>query len=404
MFSAACISSAAFFGNGGAVVAGEVKMVKTGLVGQKMSFCDADFKSAMCVSDFNTLKITKIPSSLEGTLLISGRRVGEGREINRRNIGGLVFVPASSSVTECSFSFTLDGGHEVECVLKFIDKVNYAPKADAIATVKTQENITVFGRMSAIDPEGDNLEYIVVSYPKYGAVSVLDDGKFAYTPSENYTGDDNFSYVVRDEWGNYSSPVKVGLTVSERMCETVYADMENREEYNAAVTMTAMGIMGGQILGDDVYFNPDVEISRAEFITLLMKSAGISAKGEYYSTYFDDDDAIPQPLKPYVATAQKMGIINGDFKDGKLLFSPNERITRYEAAKIIATLLELDEVSEDEIYEGDENAPVWARSALSAMCTLGIYDSEDAFDSAASITRGDTAQYLYRIMNIGKNK
>ena len=64
----------------------------------------------------------------------------------------------------------------------------------------------------------------------------------------------------------------------------------------------------------------------------------------------------------------------------------------------------VDEVSEDEIYEGDENAPVWARSALSAMCTLGIYDDDDAFDSAASITRGDTAQYLYRMMNVGKNK
>ncbi|MBQ8320929.1 MAG: cadherin-like domain-containing protein [Clostridia bacterium] len=398
--SAVCFSASALFGTGGTIVASDVKMVKTGLIGQKVTFTDSDFKSALCISDFDTLKITKIPSSLEGTLLLSGRRVGEGREIRRKNIGGLVFVPATNAVSECAFSFTVDGGHEIECVLKFIDKVNYAPEAEAISTVKTQENITVFGQMAATDPEDDALEYIIVSYPKYGSVSVFENGKFSYTPGKDYTGEDKFTYVVRDEYGNYSSPVKVSLAVNERMCQTIYADMEERAEYNAAVTLTAMGIMGGQILGDDVYFNPDVEITKAEFVTLLMKSEGIKANGNLYSTYFDDDADIPLSLKPYVATAQRMGIINGDFEGGKLLFNPNDTITRYEAAKIMATLLEVDEASEDEIYETDENAPVWARAGLSAMYSLGIFDTDDAVESGASVTRADAAEYLYRIMNI----
>ena len=63
------------FGSGMAVLASQVGMVKTGLLGQKLGFSDADFKSALCITDFDTITVTKIPSSTEGALLLSGRRV-----------------------------------------------------------------------------------------------------------------------------------------------------------------------------------------------------------------------------------------------------------------------------------------------------------------------------------------
>ena len=48
-------------------------------------------------------------------------------EIKRKNLGALVFIPASKDVTECKFIFTIESfadGAEVEFVIKFIDKVN----------------------------------------------------------------------------------------------------------------------------------------------------------------------------------------------------------------------------------------------------------------------------------------
>ena len=126
------ISASAYLGQGARVVASDVSMIKTGLIGHKITFTDGDFKSALVISDFDTITITEIPSSTEGTLLISGRRVGNGRVIKRKNIGALVFIPASDSVAECSFKFTVDGyagGAEIQCIMKFIDKVNYAPEA-----------------------------------------------------------------------------------------------------------------------------------------------------------------------------------------------------------------------------------------------------------------------------------
>lgn len=401
LVSLAATTAFADFGTGAAVVATDVSVIRTGLRGQKITFTDADIKSALVLTDFKSATITKIPPSSEGALFLGGKRVGEGQVIKRRDVASLSFMPASAEVSESGFSFTVDGyggGAEIQCILRFIDKVNYAPKTEDTAVFTTQQEICVFGSLIATDPEGDALEYITVSYPKRGELTVTSDGKFTYTPNDDYTGTDRFTYVVRDEYGNYSEPTEVNLKVTERMCSTVYADMTEREEYNAAVAMTAINVMGGTILGDDVYFMPDVVVTRAEFVAMALKARGIKADSTVSSTFFDDDSDIPTSLRGYVATAQRLGIAEGDFKSGKLTFAPNEPITRYEAARIISKLIGANtEDSEESIYLSDESIPIWARASVAAMCTLGVLDEGD--DMSAAVTRADTAKMLYRIID-----
>ena len=400
------VGASAFFGIGAQVVAENVNMIKTGLIGQKISFTDGDFKSALALANFDTITITEIPSSTEGTLLLSGRRVGKGRVIKRRNLGALVFIPASDAVTECNFKFTVDGyagGAEIECILKFIDKVNYAPEAlgDSVSAsnIQTQQSISVYGNLDAHDPEGDAIEYIIVTYPKRGTLTITEaeSGRYCYTPTSGYTGKDKFTYVARDEYGNYSTPVTVSVKITDRMCDTVYRDMEDRAEYNAAVAMTAMGIMSGRQLGDDMYFHPDETVTRAEFVAMAMKCVGIRADSTLSSTYFDDDSEISVSLKGYIATAQRIGLVVGDFRDGKLLFSPDEEITKYEAAKILAAMIGSDGEGEESVFATDGDIPIWARAGVYAMCSLGIFDSYDSDTLSDKVTRADVAEFLYRL-------
>ena len=396
------VSVGAYFGTGAAVVASEVKLVKTGLVGERLGFCEEDFKSALCIADFGGITVTKLPSSTEGTLILGGRRVGEGREIGRREIGNLIFIPASDQVSEARFRFKLQGGSggEVECVMRFISKINYAPTASGATAgrLTTQAEIPVFGRLGGSDPEGDAIEFVIVSYPTRGRIELGDSGvgAFRYTPADGFVGADRFSYVVRDEYGNWSEPATVSIRVERRMCATVYCDMVDRAEYNAAVAMTAMGVMSGSTVGDDQYFAPDVTVSRAEFITMAMKCAGIAPIVGLSESYFDDDADIQTSLKGYVATAQRMGLIVGDFKNGGLVFGPNEAITKYEAAKIMASLIDADRGSDEDEVVGDDRVPVWARAGVSAMCLLGVFDSDE--DATEVVTRADAADYLYRLV------
>ncbi len=400
------IAAYASFGSGVATIAGETKLIKSGLYGRKLTFSDADFKQGLCIEDFEAIVITRLPKSSEGVLMYAGRRVGEGTRIKRKNLPSLVFIPSSKDVTESSFAFTIDGysdGAELEFILKFTDKVNYEPSVSgAVASslsISTQREIGVHGKLYAEDGEGDEIEFMIVSYPENGRFTSFDktNGEYVYTPYDSYTGGDSFVYVARDEWGNFSTTVKVNISVTDRMCEVTYADMKDRAEYNAAVAVTAMGIMNGKIIGDGTYFSPEDTVTRAEFVAMAMKAVGMKQNTKLTSTYFDDNDEIPAPLVSYVATAQRKGIINGTFKDGELIFAPNETITKYEAAVILSRL------TGDTDYEGSGinmslDIPVWARDSVSVMCSVGVFEDGEGALGTESVTRADTARYLYRLM------
>lgn len=400
------VCSSAFFDTVYAQAQSDVRVIKTGLYGQKLTFSDADFKQAYAITDFKSIVIESIPSSSEGTLLLAGRRVKEGQTIKRRNIAALIFVPASSDVKECEFEYTLSyGGVDTRgtCEIKFIDKVNYAPKTpeerETSLTLKTQSEISVYGRLEGSDPEGDKIEYIIAAYPKNGALTFTDKetGYYKYTPIDGFTGYDTFTYVLRDEYGNYSTPCEVGIRIVERMSNEVYADMTNRSEYNAAVAMSALGVMSGRTLGDDKYFMPDETVSRAEFVAMAMKASGMRADSSLGRTFFDDNVEIPPALVSYVATAQRLGIVDGDYSEAGLVFEPNRGITKNEAAQIIGNILGLQSSLEDEVYLENETVSVAARSSVLAMFTLGIFrgDIED-FSGTDIVTRADAAEYLYR--------
>ena len=400
------VSAGASFGSGVAVSSSDVKVIKTALFGKKLTFSDLDIKQALCIDDFKEIKITKIPPSNEGALMLGGRRVTDGVSIKRKNLPALVFIPASKDVECSSFNFTVDDyldGAEIEFLIRFTDKINYEPEIakdeTTSLTLSTQREIGVYSRMKATDKEGDKLEYMILSYPK-GTLQVLDkeSGEYLYTPPYSFVGSDSFTYVCRDEWGNFSTPCEVTVNVGERMSEVVYYDMENRPEYSASVAMSAMGIMGGELIGDAMYFHPDKEVTRAEFVSMAMKVVGMKSDTKLSQTFFDDNSDIPIPLVSYVATAQKKGIIHGTFKDGKLIFNPNEAITKYEAGLIMASLINKEVEGEVPVFNDTSSIPSYAKDAIYTMCSLGIFEIVDGnINPTASVTRGECAEYLYRL-------
>ena len=399
--------ASAHFGTGYTLVASEVKVIKTGLVGQKLTFRDTDFKSAYAITDFDSVTVNTLPSSNEGVLLLAGRRVKAGQTVKRKNVSALVFVPASTDVSEVKFEFTLKRGGAVSvgtCEMKFIEKVNYAPKTpeekEASLSLTTQADISVFGRLEGSDPEGDRLEYIIAVYPKNGALTFTDKdrGRYKYTPESDFTGYDSFTYVLRDEYGNYSEPREVGIHIVERMSSEVYADMTNRSEYNAAIAMSAMGVMSGRTLGDGKYFMPDETVSKAEFVAMAMKATGMKADSTLTKTFFDDNTDIPTALISYVATAQRLGIIDGNLTEAGLIFEPNRGITKNEAATVISSILGLKLSEEDEVYLDNSSVSVAARSSVAAMFTLGIFDGDiSEYSGTDIVTRAEAAEYFYRI-------
>ena len=73
------------------------------------------------------------------------------------------------------------------------------------------EDSSFSGSVSATDPEGDNLDFLLYGQPSYGSVSNWDEnnGSFQYTPNGNYCGYDWFYFRVFDgefysAWGYHA--------------------------------------------------------------------------------------------------------------------------------------------------------------------------------------------------------
>lgn len=393
------------------VLAEDAKLIKSGIAGSDVKFSAADFKQALGIRKFSSVTIKTLPKEEEGVLKYANVRVTEGQRISAKNVYLLKFVPASKLITESSFTFSCDdfvGGADVVCELKMLEKINYEPtlnkSADAMLTVSTQKNVSLYGRVNAHDPEGDELTYFVVSYPENGTLSFTDKnyGDFKYTPNVNYTGKDKFTYVVRDSYGNYSDVATVNVTVSNRGTSIVYSDMYDNSAYNAALTLADKNIMLGQISGDGMYFYPEKTVSRGDFLVMVMKAAGISPTST--ESTFDDNEKIPASIRSYVATAQKCRYINGKLTTEGLNFDPDSEITRAEAAVIVKNVLNLAEPTSLTLFSDTEEIPAWAKSSVNALYSLGIIERTESgkIDAQSALTRAQAAQMVYAVLNVCK--
>lgn len=389
-------------------LAAEAGMVKSGLLGQDVRFCDADFKQALGVTGFKRLTVTRLPDRTAGILKLGTNEVTENMSIPRSAVSSLVFTPASHTTEEAQFSFTCDdlcGGAAITCTIKFAEKPNNPPTTDGISDtslhVWTQKNMTAYGSMRASDPEGDELTFMVVSYPKKGTLTLIDchSGEFCYTPDANRRGKDSFSFVVRDCFGNYSDVRQVSVEIARTEAAVSFADMQQHRANLAATVMEERKIMQGHLRGEGYYFDPDDTVSREEFVVMAMKALNLRPRADISSTFFDDDAKITPECKGYVGTAQAMGYIIGDFDGTSLCFSPTEPISRAEAAVILCRMMGKADLGGTVSVFADQ-AQVWgqANKSLHYLCECGAFCLSDGnIRPDDALTRGDAAIALLAV-------
>jgi hypothetical protein len=271
----------------------------------------------------------------------------------------------------------------------------------------TFENISLFGTLPCYDPDGDITYIEVVSQPKNGTV-VLDDaqtGAYRFIPNNDFKGKDSFVYVARDIYGNYSPSATVSLSVKESAVSTSYIDLVDSRYHNAAIAMTEKGIMSGTQIGTSTYFYPAREMSRAEFTSMAMQSAGITKLNDSGAkTVFADDSEIDGSFKPYIAAAYELGYIKGVEKNGKLYFEPNRAMTRSEAACLLSNMLDAATPTVVLNFDDSSDVPAWAEASVNAMTYMGVMNiSENKISPLACITRGDAAEILWNFMNVKEN-
>lgn len=155
-------------------------------------------------------------------------------------------------------------------------------------------------------------------------------------------------------------------------------------------------------IADNSSFNPEKAATRAEFITVLARYAGVYNKTN--KAGFEDVSS-DKYYSPFISWAKENKIILGR---GNGKFAPDDTISRAEMATIIhrmAKVLKLDKFTKNmnmEFKDADE-IPDWAIDQVKDLVNLGIINgnSDNTFNPKGNFKRAELAQIIY---NFSKNK
>ena len=241
--------------------------------------------------------------------------------------------------------------------------------------------------------------------PARGSLELVDaaTGEFVYTPYENKTGKDSFTFTVTDATGAVSEPAKVTLRIRKPSTKVTYADMSGVASYNAAIRLAEADVLVGERIGDAYYFRPDETVSRSQFLALAMSALDRAPLDNALTTGFADDASIPTWCKGYVSAALQQGAVRGYPDDeGRVVFAPESAVTRAEAAVILNRMLSVSDVAVTTFYADTASAPAWAFQAAVNLERSGVLETTSAGELALSepLTRGQCAQLLAGALDV----
>lgn len=368
-----------------------------GLIGS-VSAAEVDSGSVYCFSagDFsgeNTVVgicLTEVPQK-EGTIQLGSRILRPGDILTAEQVSQMTFTPVN---TESDLSVQVSYlpiyedyvAESTTMTIAIRGKEDKAPVAEDMA-LETYKNLENTGKLKVSDPEGQSLTFTITRQPKRGTVTIAEDGTFTYTPKKNKVGVDSFTYTATDPAGKVSREATVTITILKPTDATQYTDTLGEECRFAAEWMRHTGIFVGESLAETPCFSPEREVTRGEFVTMLVKALDIPTDEELTDTGYTDE--IPQWLQPYLAAAQRAGLTAG--LPNQEAFGAGEVITGAEVSVMLQNALDLT-MQQEAAATQDEAVPAWAQSAVTVTNDAGF-----ALEAGAPLTRGAAAQVLYQV-------
>ena len=338
--------------------------------------------------------ITALPEPATGTVMLGSRVLRPGDVLTVQQMEQMTFYPAATETDkEAQLMYLPIYGDRVDSVatmsIAVIGKSDQAPIAEDSA-METYKNLPNEALLKVKDPEGKSLTFAVVRKPKRGEVVIREDGSFHYTPEKNKVGIDSFTYTATDPAGNVSREATVTVTVTKPTDSARYTDTAGESCRFAAEWMKNTGIFVSESVGGNRCFQPDKNVSRGEFLTMLVGL--LELEPETAVSYTGVDESAPAWLKPYLAAAMRSGLLAGiPAADAARTEEP---INGAEVAVLLQNALDLSRLSDatDTVSIGEDMAPQWAVRSMEVLSEYGIH-----LDAEENLTRGEAAQVLYQV-------
>ena len=353
---------------GGVALAAEVDCDSVYCFGTQDFSVNADALKGVC--------ITGLPS--EGTVYLGQRVIRTGDILTAEQLEQMTFKPLRTEQdVEAQVTYLPIYENRVEgttmMTISIRGKEDKAPIAqDSI--LETYKNLPNGGKLKVSDPEGETLTFTLQRAPKRGQVELKSDGTFVYTPKKNKVGVDSFTYTATDPAGNVSRTATVTIQILKPTDARQYSDTAGLDCRFQAEWLRNSGLFDGEkVAGMDCFF-PDKEVSRGEFLTMLVKVLELKPQGQTTAN-------VPGWLQPYVAAAERAGLTA--FMD-TANWDWEESISATDAAVMVQNALDLQTETTGTVEE----------EALAVMAENGVELPETV------LTRGEAAKFLYRVKTL----
>lgn len=211
----------------------------------------------------------------------------------------------------------------------------------------------------------------------------------------NGTSHHRVSVTAADASGNLS---RYSLSISPTTPQSSpFSDMAGSSYENFASYLYDLGVTNGVPSADGLLFQPDKDITRAEFFALaarwlnldLTQYAGVALP-------FADTASIPDWALNEVKAMYSLGMLKGAAVGGALLANSNSPISRAEAMTILGRT-QARGYSEAALTAADAGqVPTWAEIYVKSLAAQGVV-GENGSDIRSSdlLTRGEMAKMLY---------
>lgn len=174
-----------------------------------------------------------------------------------------------------------------------------------------------------------------------------------------------------------------------------FADVTGTWAQDYIQKLTAKHVINGV---DSQHFQPNQEMSRADFVTLLVRASGLPA-AEGASPF--NDVASNTYYGGYVTVAAELGLIQGSGG----AFRPQAEITREEAAVVIdrwmSYLHKTSAGTVDTVFTDRAEISAWAKEAVNRLQAQNVINGKgnQRFDPQGELTRAEVAKMIYVVMN-----
>lgn len=171
-----------------------------------------------------------------------------------------------------------------------------------------------------------------------------------------------------------------------------FVDIKGHWAENDILNVVSLGLFSGTT---DITFEPETEMTRGMFVTVLGRMSGEEISGT--CTFTDVDNG--KYYAPYIAWANKNGVVSGT---SATTFNPDEAVTCEQAAIILSKYADYKGITFKTVSISPSTTGIseWAKDYVVEAAKAGIITKQNTngYNYTSSATRADVASMLSNFM------